>query len=75
MKIIKKNFRELFYLVKELDMFFDLSPFGIFKLINTELDEMVSYNLIKKSIFFYIWKKLRVFMPDSITQFVYKIIN
>lgn len=75
MKIIKKNFRELFYLVKELDMFFDLSPFGIFKLINTELDEMVSYNLIKKSIFFYIWKKLRVFMPNSITQFVYKIIN
>lgn len=75
MKIIKKNFRELFYLVKELDMFFDLSPFGVFKLKNADLGEIVSYNLIKKSIFFYLWKKLRVYMPDSIIQFVYKIIN
>ena len=71
---IKLNFKSLYDISKSLDMFFDLSPLGLLKL--NKLDpEIISVNLIKKSIFFFIWKKLRKYTPNFVTQIVYKIIN
>ena len=71
---IKLNFKSRYDISKSLDMFFDLSPLGLLKL--NKLDpEIISVNLIKKSIFFFIWKKLRKYTPNFVTQIVYKIIN
>ncbi|MDC3109301.1 hypothetical protein OA517_03005, partial [Alphaproteobacteria bacterium] len=73
-KTIKDKFNRLYLISKSLDMFFDLSPIGLLKL--NKIDSgLISVNLIKKSIFFFIWKSLRKYTPNLVTQIVYKIIN
>lgn len=74
-KLIHKEFFELYSLTKSLDMFFDLSPFSLLSIWKTNIKDIFSLNLLKKSIYFYIWKKLRKFFPDFIIQFFYKLIN
>lgn len=75
LSLINKDFKSLYNLVKELDMFFDISPFGLFSLKGSKLSEIITFNLLKKSILFYIWRKIRIYIPDIITQTVYKLIN
>jgi glycosyltransferase involved in cell wall biosynthesis len=73
-KEIKTRYPLLFKICKDANLFFDISPLGIV-FINQDLKDLRNIGLLKKSFQFYIWKKLRIFIPSRLLNLMYNFIN
>ena len=73
-KYIKKEYPFLYQLCKDTNLFFDISPIGLI-FIDSEIKNLRSLSLFKKSILFYFWKKFRIFVPSNILNKIYNYLN
>lgn len=73
-KIIKiyNEDRRLYNFLINNYVLYDLSPLTIIKLKKTKLHEIYSFKLLYKSFKYYIWNKVKIFLPETILNFFIK---
>lgn len=72
LKFLKRKQKSFYKFFISSNLHFDLSIFAIYNLLKNNLSEAISIQWFKRSVNFYIWKKIRFLINEDLINLIFK---